>query len=136
MLNVQAERGRKQHDPNNVNQYAIDFASRAVSRRWHWEFRSSTYLWRLERFRTRYLTFKSVMEHTEITWGQSSNSIDRPAEVLEAIRQQNSFVDAYVEKGEPEWDKLKMIFEPNEEPVVQEVYDISGSEKEHVPPEE
>ncbi|KAK4417252.1 hypothetical protein Salat_2550800 [Sesamum alatum] len=74
MLHVQAERGRRQHDPNHVNEYALNFVSRA----------------------------------------------------------ENSFVDAYVEKGEPEWDKLKMIFEPNEEPAVQVVYDISSGEKENI----
>ncbi|KAK4438825.1 hypothetical protein Salat_0217100 [Sesamum alatum] len=76
--------------------------------------------------RTRYNTFRSVIEHPQITWDQETNVIDGPPEVLERMR----------EKGEAEGDKLKMIFEPNEEPPVVEVYDISSGEEDNVGGEE
>ncbi|KAK4419852.1 hypothetical protein Salat_2398100 [Sesamum alatum] len=126
MLHVQDLKGRKQHDPNNVNEYALNFASKAVTRGWNWAFQPKTYLWHLERLRTRYNTFRTVIEHPQITWDQETNVIDDPPEVLERMR----------EKGEPEWDKLKMIFEPNEEPPVVEVVDISSGEEENVGGEE
>ncbi|KAK4421904.1 hypothetical protein Salat_2141100 [Sesamum alatum] len=137
MLNVQAERGRKQHDPNNVNQYALNFASRVVTRGWHWEFRRKIYLWRLEWLRIHYMAFKSIMEHPEITRDQSSNFISEPAEVLETMRQVYVFFSVMpLICREPEWDELKMIFEPNEEAAVQEVYETSSGDKEHVQEEE
>ncbi|KAK4439003.1 hypothetical protein Salat_0235000 [Sesamum alatum] len=87
MLNVQPQRGRKQHDPNNVNEYVLDFVLRALSRGWHWEFKPKTYLWRLERLRTRYLMLRSVIEHPKISWDRTTNSIDGPPEVLETMQQ-------------------------------------------------
>ncbi|KAL0427112.1 UNVERIFIED_CONTAM: hypothetical protein Slati_2886000 [Sesamum latifolium] len=40
------------------------------------------------------------------------------------------FADAYIEKGEPQWDKLKKIFEPstNDDDPVETLYISSGSE--------
>ncbi|KAK4426581.1 hypothetical protein Salat_1426700 [Sesamum alatum] len=101
MLHVQAVKGRKQHDPNNVNEYALNFASKAVSHGWNWEFKPKTYLWHLERLRPRYNMFRSVIEHPQITWDRATNVIDGPPEVLERMRQEPPVVEVYdVSSGE------------------------------------
>ncbi|KAK4430790.1 hypothetical protein Salat_0840700 [Sesamum alatum] len=63
-----------------------------------------------------------------VAFGEASNTIQHV--------QIGKYVDAYVQKGEPEWDKLKMIFEPNEEPPVVKVVDISSGEEENIGGEE
>ncbi|KAL0373979.1 UNVERIFIED_CONTAM: hypothetical protein Sradi_3313600 [Sesamum radiatum] len=72
MFDFQAERGIKQSNPSKINKYALDFAAGAISRGLNWSFQPKTYLWRLERVRTRYLTFKAILKIEGFTWDKEN----------------------------------------------------------------
>ncbi|KAK4425525.1 hypothetical protein Salat_1746500 [Sesamum alatum] len=92
---------------------ALLFAGRAITRMWGWEFKQETYAWHLERLRTRYLTFKGILENPRFHWDVENNILHAPYDAWVALA--NPFADSYIKRGEPQWESLKFIFEPNEE---------------------
>ncbi|KAK4424953.1 hypothetical protein Salat_1688900 [Sesamum alatum] len=67
------------------------------------KFKEDTYAWQLERLRKRYQTFKSILQNSAFEWDRENST-----------HSQNPFADAYLKRGEPKWDSLKLIFKRNE----------------------
>ncbi|KAK4428598.1 hypothetical protein Salat_1159600 [Sesamum alatum] len=118
-----AEKGFKQDDPRRPNKMALLFAGRTVTRMWGWELKEDTYAWHLERLRTRYLTFKAILENLTFERDMEKNILHAPYDAWVALIRVintnniygNPFADAYLKRGEPKWESLKLIFELNEE---------------------
>ncbi|KAK4438385.1 hypothetical protein Salat_0172800 [Sesamum alatum] len=110
---------------------ALDFASTAVTRMWNWKFKEKTCAWQLERLRTRYLTFKAIPEIPASEWDEERNVMHGADDAWRALIRENPFADAYLKRREPQWEKLQLIFEADEEGDWgngQEVHNISSGE--------
>ncbi|KAK4430737.1 hypothetical protein Salat_0835400 [Sesamum alatum] len=158
-------KGFTQHDPLRPNKIALEFASKAVTRMWNWKFKDETYAWHLERLRTRYLTFKAILENPASVWDEQRNVVHGPDDAWRALLmvsqisslrysrfciysyvytdfylnpcfpllliKEHPFADAYLKRGEPQWQNLQFIFEQDEEGVwgnPEDVLSVSSGE--------
>ncbi|KAK4435134.1 hypothetical protein Salat_0676700 [Sesamum alatum] len=109
-----AEKGFTQDNPRRPNKNALLFACLVVTRMWGWQFKEDTYAWNLERLRERYHTFRSILHNPAFEWDRENNIVHAPFAAWVALIRQNPFADAYLKRGEPKWDSLKLIFEWNQ----------------------
>ncbi|KAK4415277.1 hypothetical protein Salat_2635000 [Sesamum alatum] len=109
-----AEKGFTQDNPRRPNKNALLFAGRALTRMWGWQFKEETYAWHLERLRERYYTFRSILHNPAFKCDRENNIVHAPFDDWVALIRRNPFADAYLKRGEPKWDSLKLIFERNQ----------------------
>ncbi|KAK4417478.1 hypothetical protein Salat_2573500 [Sesamum alatum] len=105
-----AMEGKTMEHPFQPNKEALEFASACVSTLYRWEFRPKTYAWHLDLLRKRYITFKAIVENPTFEWDAENNIVNGTREAWEALIRENPFGDAYVRRGDPEWENLKLIF--------------------------
>ncbi|KAK4438485.1 hypothetical protein Salat_0182800 [Sesamum alatum] len=57
---------------------------------------------------------KSILHNPTFEWDRENNIVHAPFAAWVALIRQNPFADAYLKRGEPKWDSLKLIFERNQ----------------------
>ncbi|KAK4425204.1 hypothetical protein Salat_1714300 [Sesamum alatum] len=128
-----ADKGFTQHDPLRPNKMALEFTSNVVTRMWNWKFNEETYAWHLERLRTRYLTFKAILENPAFVWDEERNVVHGTDDAWKALIMEHRCTNAYLKRGEPQWQNLQFIFEQDEDGVwgtLEDFVNVSSGESE------